>query len=172
MRSRADRVAFCALYIAFGMILSYVEAILPINLVIPLPGFKPGLANLATLTAFFTLGYSYSIAVALCRIALTALLFGSVTSLYFSLFGGIFTLVMLLLYRLILNKTNGLLGLSVLCAAMHNVGQSIACATLFGHYVLTFYLPYLLIFSVFTGSLTAVLTHCILKLNFIYPRTH
>lgn len=167
MRSRADKVAYCALFIAFGMILSYIEAIIPLNLVIPFPGFKLGLANITVMVAFFTLGFSYAIPVALCRIGLTALLFGSVTSFYFSLFGGIMTLLTLFAHRLILHRFNGVIGLSVLCAAMHNLGQCIACATLFGGYVLSFYLPYLLIFSLITGSVTAILVFSLTKLKFL-----
>ena len=80
MRSQADKVAYCAVFTALGLILSYVEALIPINLLIPIPGFKLGLANLAVMIAFFSLGYGYAAAVSLCRILLTALLFGSVTS--------------------------------------------------------------------------------------------
>ena len=170
MRSRADKVAYCALFIAFGMILSYVEAIIPINLVIPFPGFKLGLANIAVTVAFFSLGYSYALAVSLCRIGLTALLFGSVTSFYFSLLGGALTLLTILAYKLFFYKTNGIIGLSVASAAMHNIGQCVACATIFGWYVISFYLPYLLIFSLITGTVTALLIHRILKLKFLYTK--
>jgi heptaprenyl diphosphate synthase len=152
------------------MILSYVEAIIPINLVIPFPGFKLGLANIAVAVAFFTLGYSYAVAVSLCRIGLTALLFGSITSFYFSVFGGVLTLLTLLSYKFFFYRTNGIIGLSVASAAMHNLGQCIACATLFGSYVLPFYLPYLLIFSLITGSVTALLVHQLLKLKFLYSK--
>ena len=170
MRSRADKAAYCASFIALGLILSYVEALIPINLVIPFPGFKLGLANLAVMTSFFILGYSYAVAVCLCRISLSALLFGSVTSFWFSLSGGILTLAVLLLYKLVLHTANGLLGISTLCAAAHNIGQCLACSVLFGHYVLIFYLPYLLIFSIITGSITGFLVSKILTLKLLYPR--
>jgi heptaprenyl diphosphate synthase len=137
--------------------LSYVEGIIPINAVLPFPGFKLGLANLAVLYAFFTIGITAACCVSICRITLSALLFGSVTSFAFSLAGGLLTLGALAFYKLYLHKINGIMGLSVLCAALHNIGQCLVCAVLFGHYVLTFYLPYLLFFSLITGSITGFL---------------
>ena len=165
MRSQADKVAYCALFTALGLILSYVEALLPINLIIPIPGFKLGLANLAVMLAFFMLGYGYAFAVSLCRITLTALLFGTVTSFWFSLAGGLLSLLALIVYKLILCKHCGAVGLSVMCATMHNIGQCLACAVFFGFSVITFYLPILLIISLVTGSLTGVIIHRFLKIK-------
>ena len=157
MRSQAEKLSFCAVFTAFGLLLSYVEAILPINLIIPIPGFKLGLASLAVLYTFFTLGLPYAAAVSMCRVSLSAMLFGSVTSFAFSLAGSLLSLGVIVLYKVFLNKFNGIIGMSVLCAAMHNLGQCIVCAIMFDHYVLTFYLPYLLLFSLITGSITGFL---------------
>ena len=168
MRSRADKIAYCALFTALGLILSYVEAIIPINLLIPIPGFKLGLANLAVMLAFFTLGLGYACAASLCRITLSALLFGTVTSFWFSLAGGCLALISLLLYHLFLKARLGAIGISVFGAAMHNVGQCVVCALMFGHYVLTFYLPILLLISLITGALTGIIIHRALKINFLY----
>ena len=165
MRSPAEKVALCASFTALGLILSYVEAILPISLLIPIPGFKLGLASLAVMLTYFALGRWYALAVSLCRISLLALLFGNVTSLWFSLAGGIMALVPIMLYSPLLHKRCGILGLSVMCAAMHNVGQCLAASVLFGHYVLTFYLPFLLLVSLLTGSLTGVIVHRIVNIK-------
>ncbi len=169
MASPAEKVSFCAVFTVFGLLLSYVESIIPINLIIPIPGFKLGLANLAVLYTFFLLGFSYACAVSICRITLSALLFGSATSFLFSLGGGLLTLCVLLLYKLALNKVCGLIGLCVLCAAMHNVGQCLVCSAFFGHYILLFYLPYLLLFSLITGSITGFLTSKYPKIK-IFPK--
>ncbi len=158
MQSQAKKVAFCSVFAALGLILSYVEALIPINLIIPFPGFKLGLSNLAVLLAFFCLGFYYACAVSICRITLSSLLFGSITSFLFSLAGGILTLAVLFLYKILLHKVNGVLGLCVLCAAMHNIGQCLVCAMLFGISVITFYLPYLLVFSLITGSITGIIS--------------
>ena len=171
MQSRAKCVSFCAVFTVFGLMLSYVEGIIPINAVLPFPGFKLGLANLAVLYAFFTLGIGYAFAVSICRITLSALLFGTVTSFAFSLAGGLLTLGALAFYKLFLHKFNGIMGISVLCAALHNIGQCLVCALLFGHYVLSFYLPYLLFFSVITGSVTGFLASKYPKLKMFSKRS-
>ncbi len=171
MASPSKNISFCAVFTVVGLLLSYVEGVIPINLVLPLPGFKLGLANLAVLYTFFVLGFSYACAVCLCRITLSALLFGSVTSFLFSLAGGALTLLVLLLYKVFLNKFCGMIGLCVLCAAMHNIGQCLVCAGFFGHYVLLSYLPYLLIFSLVTGSITGFLSAQYPRLKLLSKRS-
>lgn len=170
MRSRAEKCAYCAAFIVLGLIFSYVEALLPVNLLIPIPGFKLGLANLAVMIAYFTLGYNYAFCIGICRIVLSSLLFGTVTSLWFSLAGGLLSLLALLVYKLFLSKMSGVIGLSVMCAAMHNIGQCMVCAALFGHYVLTSYLPFLLLVSLITGSANGYITYKITNLKFFKQR--
>lgn len=165
MRSPAEKVALCASFTALGMILSYVEAVIPIGLLIPIPGFKLGLASLAVMLTYFTLGRWYALAVSVCRISLSALLFGSATSLWFSLAGGIMAFIPIFIHIPLLHKRFGILGLSVMCASMHNVGQCLAASVLFGHYVLSFYLPFLLLVSLLTGSLTGVIVHRIVNIK-------
>ena len=163
MRSYAEKTAVSALFLALGMILSYVEAIIPIGAVIPVPGFKLGLASLAVTSAFFLLGFPYALAVSLGKTLLTSLLFGSVTSLCFSLSGGTLVLIILGIYRLTKPKALGCVGLSVICAAMHNAGQCIAASAIFGISVLIYYLPALLFAALATGTVTGVLLYLILK---------
>ena len=57
--------------------------------------------------------------------------------------------------------------MSVMMAAMHNIGQCLVCSILFGYYVLTFYLPMLLFISLVTGSLTGIVIHRLLKIKFL-----
>ena len=163
MRSYAEKTAVSALFLAFGMILSYVEAIIPLGAVIPVPGFKLGLASLAVTSAFFLLGFPYELAVSLGKTLLTSLLFGSVTSFWFSLSGGALVLITLGIYRLTKPKSLGCVGLSVICAAMHNVGQCLAASAIFGISVLIYYLPALLFAALATGTATGVLLYLILK---------
>lgn len=163
MRSYAEKTAVSALFLAIGMILSYVEAIIPIGAVIPVPGFKIGLASLAVTSAFFLLGFPYALAVSFGKTLLTSLLFGSVTSFWFSLSGGALVLITLGIYRLTKPKSLGCVGLSVLCAAMHNLGQCLAASVIFGISVLIYYLPFLLFAALATGTVTGVLLYLILK---------
>ncbi len=156
MRSRAEKLAFCAVLCAMAMILSYIEAMIPFQLIIPLPGFKPGLANVAVMIVFLCMGPLPAAAVSVTRILLSAILFGSVTSLMYSMCGGMLAFGAICIWRYILSKFNGYVGLGVLCAAMHNLGQCLCASIFFGPSVMGMYLPMLLVFSVFTGAFTGV----------------
>ena len=47
------QLALSALLITLAMILSYIERFIPLQLVIPLPGIKLGLANTVTLVTLY-----------------------------------------------------------------------------------------------------------------------
>lgn len=162
MQRYVEKVAYTAIFTALALILSYVESVIPLSLILPIPGFKPGFANLAVAAAFFIVGPIPAIAVSFIRILVNALLFGSVTSFMFSLSGGISAYITLVLYSLVLKKILGTIGLSVISAAMHNIGQCICAAIFFGYGVIIFYLPVLLIISLFTGTMTGVLLYFVL----------
>ncbi len=151
---RTVRLAADAAFLSLALVLSFVESFLPAA-VLPLPGFKIGLANLAILAAFYRTGRLADAAViSLCRCLVTFLLFGNPTGLLFSLCGGALVLVMLGLLR----RVRGLsfVGISVLCALAHNLGQLTAAVLLTGWAVLA-YLPALLAASAFYGTINGVL---------------
>ncbi len=160
---RTRRVCLDAMLCAAAMLLSYLEVLLPLNAVIPLPGFRLGLANVAVVAVFCLLSPIDSAVMSGVRIFLMALLFGTVTSFYFASMGALLSFLMLLLLRAI-GKKCSLIGVSILCAAAHNTGQILAAVTLFGTALIPSYLPLLLLASVVYGGIVGVL------LNLLLPR--
>lgn len=160
---RTRRICLDAIMIAAAMMLSYLEVLLPLNLILPLPGFRLGLANVVITLVFCLVSPIDAAVVSALRILLMGLLFGSATSLYFSALGGIFAFLALLLCKLLLTKCS-FLGVSALCAAAHNCGQILAAATLFGGAVVFSYLPWLLLASGIYGGIVGIL------LNLLAPR--
>ena len=157
------RVCLDALLVALAMLCSYLETLLPLTAWIPLPGVRLGLANLVVTLTLVLLSAADAAAVSAVRILLTGLLFGSATSLWFSMLGGLFAYLMLvLLVRL--GRGLSYLGVSVLCAAAHQCGQMLAAATLFGAAPLLSYLPWLLFASIGCGAAVGAL------LNLLVPR--
>ena len=78
---RAARLCRNAVMLALAMIFSFVEHLVPLTLLIPLPGVKLGLANVV-ITALFFLGSPLdALIVSTARIGLSALLFGMIFSL-------------------------------------------------------------------------------------------
>ena len=80
------RLTTDAVLLAAALIIARLEALLPAFLV--MPGFKPGLANIATLLTVRLCGRRDGFALTLLRVTITSVLFGSVTSFLFSLCGG------------------------------------------------------------------------------------
>lgn len=163
---RADktrRICFDALLAATAMLLSYLETVIPLQLLIPLPGIRLGLANLAVVTVFALVSPLDAALVSAVRIFATGLLFGSVTSLYFSALGGLCAFFMLLLLSYV-GKSMSFVGVSILSAAAHNAGQILAAVTLFDPSLLFSYLPMLLLAAILCGGAIGAL------LNLTLPR--
>ena len=151
---RVARIAENAAFLSLALILSFVESFLPPAL-LPLPGFKIGLANLAILAVFYrTERLADAAVVSLCRCLITFLLFGNVTALLFSLCGGAMVLGMLALAGRV--RGFSFIGVSALSAAAHNLGQLAAAVLLTGPAVLA-YLPALCAAAAFYGTLNGIL---------------
>ena len=137
---------------AMALALSYMENLLPTALLVPLPGFKLGLANIVTVFALYYLGAAPAMAILVARCLLGAMFAGNVPALFFSLMGGVLAmLIMILLHRL---PGLSIYGVSVAGAAGHNTGQVAAAVLTLGSTAPVAYLPVLLVVSVFTGALT------------------
>ncbi len=160
---RTRRICLDAFLCVFAILLSYLEALLPLQLILPIPGFRLGLCNVAILAVFCLLSPMDAAVVSSVRILLMGLLFGSATSLYFSAAGGLCSFLMLLLLRA-WGKKCSFVGVSILSAAAHNTGQILAAVTLFGASLIPSYLPFLLIASVIAGGAVGLL------LNLLVPR--
>lgn len=155
-RDITRRLCIDALLLCVALMLSYLEAILPLHLILPLPGFRFGWAQLAVTLVFFRAGKTDAAAVSLLRVLITGLLFGSATTVYFSLCGSLLAYVGLWIGHLALRACCSYIGLGMLCAALHNIGQLIAAATLFGSGIVMAYLPVLLLSSIVFGGLGGV----------------
>ena len=92
---RTQRIALDAMLVGFAMLLSYLEAILPLTAWIPMPGFRLGLANLAVVLAFSLISPLDAALISATRILAMGILFGSATSLYFSALGGLLSYLLL-----------------------------------------------------------------------------
>lgn len=159
--SKAKKIAFCAVMIALALALSYAERFIPLQMVIPMPGIKLGLANVVTLVALYRFKGRYALAILVPRCILGALFGGGITGLAFSLTGGLLALLVMSLAK----KTPffSVYGVSVLGAAAHNVGQILAAMVLLRSVYVAAYLPWLLIAAIVTGILTGAAGHGILQ---------
>lgn len=155
----ARKITLGAMLAAAAMLLSYVEALVPP--VIPIPGVKLGLANLASLFALYTLGAPAAIAVSAVRVSLSALLFGSVASFAYAAAGAALSLCIMILL-----KRSGSLALptvSIAGAMAHNVAQIGVALLILQTEVVIYYLPALMISGIISGAVIGAVGYIMVK---------
>lgn len=121
LHARADDVRVARLA-ALAVALSLIDAGIPT----PLPGLKPGLANIVTLLALTRFGWQVAVSVSLLRIFAASLLLGSLFTpgFFLSLTGGLCSLLGLgLAHRLLPGRWFGAVSLSLIAAFCHIAGQ-------------------------------------------------
>ena len=155
MKNGLKKLTVCGLMTAVCLILGYLEHLLPLSLIIPLPGIKLGLSNIALLVVLLMYGPAYAYGVTALKCGLSALLFGSVTSLAFSLTGGLLAMTAMWLLTLAFKEKLSVFGVSVAGAVMHNVGQLSAASVIMGSAAVFSYLPLLATAGTVTGLVTA-----------------
>ena len=150
---KSTKLTFLGLFTAVALVLSFLETLIP-NMV-PIPGFKIGLANFAVLLALYLFGFKEAVTVDLCRIILAALLFGSFFSFFYALSGAVFALII----ELIIKKTDKFspVGVSVFGAVFHNLGQFLVAVIILKSLGILYYLPFTLLFCVLSGALNGYL---------------
>lgn len=151
-----------AMLVALALALSYIERFIPLELLVPLPGVKLGLANIVTLVALYAFGPNQAFRVVVLRCSLGSLFGGGVTGLLFSLAGGMLAMGVMALCRRA--PLFSVYGVSILGAAAHNIGQ-VAVAMLLMHSVrIGLYLAYLLGVALFTGFATGAASAGVLRI--------
>ena len=149
---KTKKITICGVLIALALTLSYTERLIPLQMFIPLPGIKLGLANIVTLVALYIFGKRSAYTILILRCFLGAVFGGGITGLVFSLTGGILALSVMVVAEKI--SCFSIYGVSILGAAAHNVGQILAAMLLMRSVYIGAYLPYLLIVALFTGFAT------------------
>lgn len=158
---KTKQLTTMAILTALALVLSRVERLIPLELVIPLPGVKLGLANTVTLFALYRLNLPAAMLILLARCLIGALFSGNMTALAFSLTGGALSMLAMAAARK--SRHLSVWGVSVLGAAGHNTGQIlIACILMHSPYVVG-YLPYLLLIGTACGCATAAVAAGVLR---------
>ena len=92
MTHSVRRLTRCAVLTALALAISVCEGLVPLSILIPLPGLRLGLANLVTVYALCRLSGREALGILAARCLLGAVVGGNLTALAFSYgidFGGI-----------------------------------------------------------------------------------
>ena len=156
---KTKKVAMLGLTVALAMIMSYIEALVPLSFAVP--GIKMGLANIVIIFVFYKIGTKEAILVSLIRVILVSLLFSNVMAMAYSIAGAVLSLSVMW----ILKKTDkfSFIGVSIAGGIMHNVGQIIMAVILLGTEQIALYLPVLIITGTATGVVIGIVSGLVIN---------
>jgi len=146
------RMVLLSLFVAIASILHIVESWIPLPL--PIPGVKLGLANVVSILAIAFYGWRAAILVALLRVMIGSLFGGTVLGPAFamSMGGALISTAMMAYTYQYYRSVFSVVGISIIGAVFHNGAQIVIAALLVASASLLWYLPYLVLFAVFTGA--------------------
>lgn len=153
------KTAFCGLMLALALIASYVESLIPVP--IPVPGIKLGVANSVVLILLYYANIKTAWGISVARVLLSGFLFGSLSSILYSLSGAILSLLIMSVIKK--RDCFTMTGVSVAGGVSHNIGQLIMAFLVLESSALWYYLPILLLSGCVTGGLIGILGKEIFK---------
>lgn len=158
--SRSRKTVLLAFLMAIGILFQLVESFFPVVMIVP--GYKIGIANVVSLFALYALGIKEMWIVAIGRIFISALLQGNIFSVAFllSVSGGFLSLLGMSFLKT--RPEFSIYGVSVFGACLHSVGQVLAVTWIYQQYFMQVYLPVLLALSIVSGLCIALLTNQVL----------
>lgn len=149
----AKKLSQLALFTVLSLAIYAIESAIPP--LVPIPGIKPGLANIITLILLHSFSAKDTLMVLFVRILLSALLFGQAVSLLYSLAGGLLAfLVMLSVHRLLKGRYPVITG--IFGGIFHNIGQITAAFLLTRVPGVWAYLPFLILGGILSGLFTGL----------------
>lgn len=151
-----------AWFTALAISVHIVEGLLPS----PLPGVKPGLANIITLTVMLTYGWRVAVWVSLLRVLVGSVMIGTFLSPTFimSLSGAVASLLMLGAAQYLPGRGFGPVGYSLLAALAHMAAQFwVAYALFIRHDAIFHLLPVFMTAAVIFGMVNGIIAHQALR---------
>jgi heptaprenyl diphosphate synthase len=164
--SSVKKTVLLGLLISQALVLSIIESWIQIP--VPVPGVKLGLANIITVVVIVYFGFREALTVVVVRCVLTSFFGGGGWMFFFfSAAGGILsTMIMSILYKTGRNKFS-LTGISIAGAITHNIGQLLVAVFFMRDLAVAVYLPVLLvsgcIMGFFVGFVSNLLVNALKK---------
>ncbi len=168
MKNKTTKLVNLSLFIAIALTLSYFERFIPITITIP--GVKLGLANVVTLVALSLYGVKDSFIILSLRILMSAFFYGGFGPMMYSFVGGLFALATMAFLWRFKDKYISLIGISVLGAIAHNVGQVTVAFLIIKSAGIFSYLSVLLVSAIVTGVIVGIVAERVIKYLTIYQR--
>lgn len=157
---KTKHIALYALFLAIAVIANYIEHLIPLPFIYP--GVKLGLANAVGLIVLYYLGRKAYSLFGIIRALLSAVLFTGFGSSFLISLGG--TILATLITILLSSFTKAsIYGVSASGAVLHGLGQVLVVSLLYGTIQMVWYMFVIVISSVITGILMALVTSLIIN---------
>lgn len=156
---KSKKVSTYGLLVALAFILSYIEALFPAS--VPIPGIKLGLANLVVLAALYTMGVKEAFVLSIIRIILAGFTFGNLSTMLFSLAGGILSWLVMSLLKYF--RSFSQVGVSIAGGVTHNMGQIIVAIFVTENINIIYYFPFLMLSGLISGTVIGIVGAMIIK---------
>lgn len=152
-------IARIGMMVAVAFVLSYIESMLPLNFGVP--GIKAGFSNIVVIFALFSFNPVTTFGIAVVRIILCGITFGSLSGMLYSLAGGILSFLVML----VLKKTQkfSIYGISVAGGVFHNIGQIFVAMAVLQSSLLLYYLPFLVLAGIIAGAVVGIIGAILVK---------
>lgn len=153
-----SQTAYMGLLLAFALILSYVELLIPFQT--GMPGVKLGLANLAVVLCLYLFGWQKALLLTVVKAIFSGLLFGNLFMILYSLAGAVFSVLVMIF----LKKSNWF-HVPVISASggvAHNMGQLLVAIRVVETYGVLYYVPILIVAGLVTGLVIGIVSALVL----------
>lgn len=152
----SKKIAYISVLSALAIICGYIESLFPAA---PIPGIKLGISNIVILFALYRFDKSSAFFIMFIKVIVSSLLFSGLTVFIYSLAGGVFSILVMLVAKKHLSTT----GVSMAGGVFHNVGQLLTSALMMKTTAVFVYTPHLMISGVIVGAVTGSVCQIILK---------
>jgi len=150
------KITRLSMLLALSVVLNIIESFIPIFNG-SIPGLKLGLANVIVLIVLYLYSFKEALYISLLRVCLVGILRTGLFSMafFFSLGGALLSVIVMEIFR----KTKlTIIGISILGSIAHSVGQILIAIILIKNVYISYYAPWLLLFSIPTGILTGYIS--------------
>ncbi len=162
---KVQKIALLGVLLAATIVIAILESFIPS---FTIPGIKLGFANIVILVTLYELGIWEAVFINVVRVFVVALVRGTFLSMGFfmSLTGAFMSLGIMILLVLLIKKFS-IIGVSVLGALFHVVGQILIAMAYMGSGYVVFYLPIIALSAVITGIIVGLVAGAIIRTGII-----
>lgn len=158
--TKLKKIATLGVLASLAMVLSFVETLLP-PIYAAVPGIKIGLANIVSVFLLYKFSVKDTAIVTLIRVLTIAMLFGNIMTLSYSLAGAVLSITVMALLKK--TKLFSTVGVSIAGGVAHNLGQIIIAIFITSTIEIGYYMIFLCISGVLSGTLIGIVGALVLK---------